>query len=171
MVEEIQRQGGTVDKYVGDAVMALFGAPTDLAEPQSQAVRAALQMQERLQELNKEFAASFGLRIAAGIGLHHGQAAVGVMGAPSKREYSAIGDTVNTASRLEAYTKDAGFSIVASATVVDALAPDVRERAAPTDLGEIRVKGRETAVRVFGLGPRLLPVAADTDAAERLSAH
>jgi adenylate cyclase len=155
MVEEIQRQDGTVDKYVGDAVMALFGAPSDLAEPQTKAVRAALAMQQRLRALNEEFASTFGLRIAVGIGLHHGPAAVGVMGAPSKREYSAIGDTVNTASRLESYTKDAGFSIVASAAIVDALAPELVAEVSPTALGDIHVKGRATAVRVYGLGPRL----------------
>ncbi len=155
MVEEIQRQDGTVDKYVGDAVMALFGAPSDLAEPQTKAVRAALAMQQRLHALNEEFSTTFGLRIAVGIGLHHGPAAVGVMGAPSKREYSAIGDTVNTASRLESHTKDSGFSIVASAAVVDALAPELRAELTPTQLGDIHVKGRTTAIRVYGLGPQL----------------
>ncbi len=153
MVEEIQRQDGTVDKYVGDAVMALFGAPSDLAEPQTKAVRAALGMQRRLLALNEEFASTFGLRIAIGIGLHHGPAAVGVMGAPSKREYSAIGDTVNTASRLESYTKEAGFSIVASAAVVESLAPELTAELAPTALGEVHVKGRATAVRVYGTRP------------------
>jgi len=155
MVEEIQRQDGTVDKYVGDAVMALFGAPSDLAQPQTKAVRAALAMQQRLRALNEEFATAFGLRIAIGIGLHHGPAAVGVMGAPSKREYSAIGDTVNTASRLESYTKEAGFSIVASAAVVDALAPELAAELTPTALGDVRVKGRAAAVSVYGLGPRI----------------
>jgi adenylate cyclase len=153
MVEEIQQQGGTVDKYVGDAVMALFGAPNDLPDAPERAVRAALGMQHRLEELNREFKASFGLQIATGIGLHHGPAAVGVMGAPSKREYSAIGDTVNTASRLEGFTKDAGYPIIASATVVEALSPELRQQLAPVDLGAIQVKGRAASIEVFGLAP------------------
>jgi adenylate cyclase len=153
MVEEIQQQGGTVDKYVGDAVMALFGAPYDLPDAPERAVRAALGMQHRLQELNREFKASFGLEIATGIGLHHGPAAVGVMGAPSKQEYSAIGDTVNTASRLESFTKEAGYPIVASATVVEALSPELRQQLAPVDLGAIQVKGRVASIEVFGLAP------------------
>src|SRR5581483_3416186 len=118
MVEEIQRQGGTVDKYVGDAIMALFGAPDDLPDAPVRAVRAAMAMQARLVPLNEHFAREFGVRIATGIGLHHGPAAVGVMGAPAKREYSAIGDTVNTASRLEGLTKDVGYAIVAGEIVV-----------------------------------------------------
>jgi adenylate cyclase len=171
MVEEIQLQGGTVDKYVGDAVMALFGAPNDLPDAPERAVRAALAMQQRLAALNQEFTASFGLRIATGIGLHHGPAAVGVMGAPSKREYSAIGDTVNTASRLESFTKDAGYPIVASATVVAALSPAVREQVAPVDLGAIQVKGRAAAIEVFGLGSAFSRAATphDTAAAAHLS--
>jgi adenylate cyclase len=158
MVEEIQREDGTVDKYVGDAIMALFGAPSDIAEPQTKAVRAALGMQRRLGVLNEEFAVEFGLRLAIGVGLHHGPAAVGIMGAPSKREYSAIGDTVNTASRLESFTKDAGYSIVASAAVVEALAPGLAAEVVPTELGDIQVKGRTAAVRVYGLGARALRV-------------
>jgi adenylate cyclase len=73
------------------------------------------------------------------------------MGAPSKREYSAIGDTVNTASRLEGFTKDAGYPIIASATVIEALSPELRRQVAPVDLGAIQVKGRAASIEVFGL--------------------
>lgn len=157
MVEEIQAQGGTVDKYVGDAIMALFGAPEDQPDAPARAVRAALGMQRRLAALNSDLAREVGKPIAAGIGLHHGPAAVGVIGAPAKREYSAIGDTVNTASRLEGLSKDVGYAIVAGAGVVAALPPDLLAEVAPQDLGEISVKGRATSVRVFGLGPPLNP--------------
>jgi adenylate cyclase len=152
MVEEIQAQGGTVDKYVGDAIMALFGAPDDLPDAPLRAVRAAVGMQRRLAALNAQIVAVGTRPIATGIGLHHGPAAVGVMGAPAKREYSAIGDTVNTASRLEGLTKDAGYPIVASDTVVAALSDEMRAELAPRDLGAMTVKGRAEAVRVYGLG-------------------
>ncbi len=155
MVEEIQAQGGTVDKYVGDAIMALFGAPDDMQDAPERAVRAALAMQERLAALNAEFRAAGDPEIAAGIGLHHGPAAVGVMGAPSKREYSAIGDTVNTASRLEGLTKNAGYGIVVSARVVEALPAGLVAAVQPHDLGDLPVKGRTASVRVFGLGAPL----------------
>jgi len=153
MVEEIQVWGGTVDKYVGDAIMALFGAPDDLPDAPARAVRAALGMQRRLVGLNERFAAEFGQTVAMGIGLHHGPAAVGIIGAPSKREYSAIGDTVNTASRLESFTKEAGYAIAASAQVVDALPPDLLAEVRPHDLGDVAVKGRVASVRIYGLGP------------------
>jgi len=155
MVEEVQAQGGTVDKYVGDAIMALFGAPDDQPDAPARAVRAALAMQRRLAAVNAEFAMAGYPTIAAGIGLHHGPAAVGVMGAPSKREYSAVGDTVNTASRLEGLTKTAGYAVVASAAVVAALPAALVAQVAPHDLGEMEVKGRAASVRVYGLGPPL----------------
>ena len=154
MVDEIQAHGGTVDKYVGDAVMALFGAPDDQPDAPARAVRAALGMQKRLTALNVRFAEEYGHKLAMGIGLHHGPAAVGIIGAPSKREYSAIGDTVNTASRLESFTKDAGYAIAASAVVVEALPGDMLADLQPHDLGDVAVKGRTAMVRVFGLGPR-----------------
>ena len=157
MVEEIQAQGGTVDKYVGDAIMALFGAPEDQPDAPARAVRAALGMQRQLRALNAEFVREGGKPIATGIGLHHGPAAVGVIGAPAKREYSAIGDTVNTASRLESLTKDVGFAIAASAAVVAALPAELAAQVSPRDLGEITVKGKTEGVRVFGLGPPLDP--------------
>jgi adenylate cyclase len=137
---------------VGDAIMALFGAPDDLPDAPARAVRAALAMQRRLAALNDEFTATGDPTIATGIGLHHGPAAVGIMGAPSKREYSAIGDTVNTASRLESATKDVGYAIVASAAVVAALPADLRAEVAPHDLGALAVKGRAATVETFGLG-------------------
>jgi adenylate cyclase len=159
MVEEIHAQGGTVDKYVGDAIMALFGAPDDQPDAPARAVRAALGMQRRLIGLNEVFAVELGRTIASGIGIHHGPAAVGVIGAPSKREYSAIGDTVNTASRLEGLTKDAGYAIAVSATVVEALPEELRIAVAPHDLGEMAVKGRSARIRVYGLGmPIALPI-------------
>lgn len=157
MVEEIHAQGGTVDKYVGDAIMALFGAPDDLPDSSACAVRAALGMQKRLAILNQQFGREFGTTLAAGIGLHHGMAAVGIMGCPAKREYSAIGDTVNTASRLESFTKDAGYGITASVDVVNALPADLLLEVKPQDLGDVALKGRSATVRVYGLGEPLAP--------------
>jgi adenylate cyclase len=151
MVEVIRDQGGTVDKYVGDAIMALFGAPDPLPNAAAAAARAALGMRQRLAALYQDDPGGGGAALAIGIGLHYGPAAVGIIGAPSKREYSAIGDTVNTASRLEGFTKDSGYGIVASGEIVDRLPADLLAGMTVSDLGLVALRGRAARIQAFGL--------------------
>ncbi|MEP6923918.1 MAG: adenylate/guanylate cyclase domain-containing protein [Pyrinomonadaceae bacterium] len=102
MTELIFMHGGTLDKYIGDGLMALFGAPTASPQDATNSVRTAIAMQRRLQELNIELKADGFEELGIGIGLHTGEAIVGYIGCEKRSEYTAIGDTVNLAARLEA---------------------------------------------------------------------
>jgi len=145
MTEAIHRHGGTVDKFIGDGIMAFFGAPEPLEEPRRSALRAALNMQTRLEELNAELRAEERPPLRIGIGLHFGIAAVGHVGSAARNEYTAIGDTVNTASRVEGLSKDSGYPLVVTADFLEGL-----EEASGFDaLGEKAIKGR-SPVQVFG---------------------
>ena len=104
MVDIIFKNKGTLDKYIGDGILAFFGAPIVRAEHADSAVTTAIEMVSRMDELNKELALQTPLRI--GIGIHSGEAIVGNIGSQRKMEYTIIGDTVNTASRVEGLTKE-----------------------------------------------------------------
>jgi len=101
MTEIIFEHGGTLDKYIGDGLMAIFGAPTASEEDALNAVKAAVTMQKRLVQLNTELYAEGYGNVSIGIGLHTGEATIGYIGSNKRSEYTAIGDTVNLASRLE----------------------------------------------------------------------
>ncbi|MDQ6786432.1 MAG: GAF domain-containing protein [Acidobacteriota bacterium] len=101
MSEIIFAYGGTLDKYIGDGLMAIFGAPTATAEDAKNALKAAVTMQNRLTTLNRELESEGFRPITIGIGLHTGEATIGYIGSEQRSEYTAIGDTVNLASRLE----------------------------------------------------------------------
>ncbi|MEW6386619.1 MAG: adenylate/guanylate cyclase domain-containing protein [Thermodesulfobacteriota bacterium] len=147
--EPILRQGGTVDKFIGDAVMALFGSPVPHADHARRALGTALEMTQ----VAREFSAWMEQRFAdrslpefnIGVGLHTGEAVVGNIGSPKRLEFTSIGDTVNLASRLEGLTKELGWQIVASRETVTAAGPGVvtgrRE--------SLQVKGRQEAVEVL----------------------
>ncbi len=141
--ETVFRHGGALDKFIGDAIMAFWGAPTDDARHAEHAVACALDMAANLAPFNAELAGS-GIKIEIGIGLHTGPAVVGFVGSKRKLEYTAIGDTVNLASRIEGETKGRTRILVSAAT---------REACAHAfgfrDFGEIAVKGRQAVVRVF----------------------
>ena len=101
MTDIIFAHGGTLDKYLGDGLMALFGAPTATPQDAANAVNAAVAMQRRIMGINQELRSEGLAEIGVGIGLHTGEATVGYIGSERRSEYTAIGDTVNTASRLE----------------------------------------------------------------------
>jgi class 3 adenylate cyclase len=145
----IQARDGTVDKFLGDGIMAFFGAPRPTGNPCRQAFDAARQMQDRLRELNGELAREGGPTLRVGVGLHAGEVIVGHVGPAERHEYTAIGDVVNLASRLEGLTKETGHAVVCSRAVVDAL-PD-EDRFVP--LGQRSVRGRHAAVELFGWTP------------------
>ncbi|MFO1124925.1 MAG: adenylate/guanylate cyclase domain-containing protein [Methylocystis sp.] len=152
MTDAILEQDGTVDKYMGDAVVAFWNAPLDIDDHPRKAVVAALKMRAALVDLNAhraQAAAASGhvaQPAAMGLGLHLGPCSVGNMGSIRRFDYSILGDTVNLASRLEGASKAFQTDIVASAAVRDA-APDF----AWLDLGRVRVVGKSEATQVFAI--------------------
>ncbi len=145
MVEAIHAHGGTLDKFIGDGIMAFFGAPEPHQNAAQDAFECARDMLTRLDALNREFAAEGIDPIHIGIGLHLGDVIVGHIGSEARHEYSAIGDPVNVASRLESLTKEVGYPIVCSREVARALT----ESQGLVDLGEHPIKGH-VPVAVFG---------------------
>lgn len=136
---EIFEQFGTLDKFLGDGVMALFGAPVEVADHELAAVRAAMAMAARLDELRKET----GTQVGFGIGIHAGEAIVGNIGTPQLMSYTAIGDVVNVAARLESEARSG--EILISGEVYERINSHVEVE----ELGSIYVKGRLQPVRTF----------------------
>jgi adenylate cyclase len=152
MTDAILAAEGTVDKYIGDAIMAFWNAPLDVADHARRAVDAALKMRLELETFNKqreEQALQTGREfrpVEMGIGLNLGLCSVGNMGSSRRFDYSILGDSVNLASRLEGASKNYCVDIIASETVVSHAA-DV----AWLELDTLRVKGRTAAVKIFTL--------------------
>jgi adenylate cyclase len=142
-VEVIFRHGGCLDKFIGDAIMAFWGAPLDDPQHARHAVTAALEMSEALEAFRRELGEA-GAAFDVGIGLNSGPAVVGLIGSENKREYTAIGDTVNLASRIEGLTKGVARILVSQETM--RLTEGVFQFA---DRGSFPVKGREQPVRLF----------------------
>lgn len=139
---------GTLDKFIGDSIMAFWNAPVDVANHPRKALRAALGMRETLARLNADDAFGFGAtqEVGIGIGIHTGLACVGNMGAETRFNYSAVGDTVNIAARIEAACKEVSFDILVSEATAQAL-PDC----ALLDAGALGLKGKTTRTRLFAV--------------------
>jgi adenylate cyclase len=145
MTDIIEEHGGFVDKYIGDAVVAIFGAPVEGTDHAVNAVRAALHCCEHLNERNRTAAISNGTILTHRIGLNSGQALVGNIGSRRRFNYTAMGDAVNLASRVEGANKYYGTSILASEATVAFSDTTFKWR----EIDEIRVKGRIQPVRIF----------------------
>ena len=143
MTDIIFAHGGTLDKYLGDGLMALFGAPTATPDDASNALNAAVAMQRRLMGINRELRDEGFPEIGVGMGLHTGEAIIGYIGSERRSEYTAIGDTVNTSSRLESNARG-GEILISDAT---AQAAHSRYKLQPRD--PIMVKNREQPVRLW----------------------
>ena len=143
MTDIIFAHGGTLDKYLGDGLMALFGAPTATPDDASNALNAAVAMQRRLLGINRELRDEGFQEIGVGMGLHTGEVVVGYIGSDRRSEYTAIGDAVNTSSRLESNARG-GEILISDAT---AQAAHSRYKLLPRD--PIMVKNREQPVRLW----------------------
>ena len=144
LTQVIRRHRGTIDKYMGDCVMAFWGAPLEAPDHASLAVNAALDMVREVERINREHAAQGLPAIGVGIGLSTGPMCVGDMGSDMRRSYTVVGDAVNLGSRLEGLSRQYGVDVVAS---------DATRAAAPQhvwqELDRVRVKGKASAVTIF----------------------
>jgi adenylate cyclase len=147
MTDVVFKFEGTVDKYIGDAIMAIFGAPLDMPDHACRAIRAALEMRERLEEFNAERREGPVLRIR--IGINSGKAVAGEIGSINKKEYTVLGDTVNTASRLESSVAKPMMIVIGENTHAAA-----RREFECRSLGPATLKGKEKEVAVYEvIGP------------------
>jgi class 3 adenylate cyclase/ActR/RegA family two-component response regulator len=142
MAEVVIRHGGMVDQFIGDALMAVFGAPEPVEDHATRAVACAVAMQARQAELNEDVARDGRPEIVMGIGINTGRVVAGTVGGGGRLEYTVVGDAVNIAARLQG--EAAGGEIVASASTISA-AGDL----AAEPIGARQVKGREEPVEVF----------------------
>ena len=147
MVDVIFQNGGRLDKFIGDAIMAVYGAPYSQPDDVHRAVKSAFEMQQRLRSLNKRLSEEGKPELSIGVGLSTGLVHAGVIGTAEKMEYAVIGDTVNTASRLEHLTKEVKVPILLSQATYEA----VKDKVEVADLGEKEIRGRHEKLHVYGL--------------------
>ncbi|MBK7582814.1 MAG: adenylate/guanylate cyclase domain-containing protein [Myxococcales bacterium] len=147
MIEVIFRNHGTLDKFLGDGLMVIFGAPEHDDHQEENAIRAALEMQAEMRALSAAWQELGRKEVRIGIGIHSGYAVVGSVGSQRRMEYTAIGDCVNLASRLESATKEFGVDILVS----DFTHAAARNGFTYKALGPVVVKGRKDAVNVFAV--------------------
>jgi adenylate cyclase len=142
MTDIIFRHDGTLDKFIGDAIMAIFGAPLQMKDHADRAVKAALEMRDRLQEMNREKFIENKINIR--IGINSGRVVAGDIGSPKRIEYTVLGNTVNIASRLESSVAKPGQIVVGKNTY-----EDVKTRFETRELGEFSLKGLEKSSMVY----------------------
>jgi len=147
MTETILERKGTLDKYIGDAIMAIFNAPLSIKNHQHQAARSALAMIEKLNAMQPELKIEYGMELHIGVGLHCGEAVVGNLGSSRRFDYTAIGDVVNLASRVESITKMYRVPIIITGSMEKHLADSFIRR----PLDRITVKGKTVPANIFEL--------------------
>jgi len=143
LTDIVFKHEGTLDKYMGDALMAIFNAPKDIKNHELKACMAALEMQKEIEIMNK----SAGNKVFIGIGINSGKAVVGNIGSDVRKEYTAIGDNVNLASRIEGLTRQYNVSIIISESVYE----KVKDFVIARDLDLVKVKGKTRTVRIYEL--------------------
>jgi adenylate cyclase len=140
-VNAVQKLHGMTDKFIGDAGMFIFGAPLDLEDHETKAVQAAIDIQEGIAELNKTLFTP----VEIGVGIQSGEAVIGNMGSDTRFDYSAIGDPVNTAARLESATKEVGVNILIGQETAKNCKLVLKS------LKPIKVKGKQESLKIYGI--------------------
>jgi len=148
IVKVINRHQGVVDKFIGDAAMAVFGLDNESLAAEN-SVKAAIEIRNNLENLNKELSLEGLPKIDNGVGIHFGPVIAGNMGSPDRLEYTVIGDTVNTASRLEALSKENDFKILMSSKVEEMLKN--KQLYSYTNLGMFDLRGKSEKINVYGV--------------------
>jgi adenylate cyclase len=141
----VRKHRGTLDKYIGDAIMAFWGAPVDDPEHAKNAVRTGLEMHVALQELNKDLVARGWPELKIGVGVNTGPMTVGDMGSPVRQSYTVMGDAVNLGSRLEGITKQYGVGFIAGESTRELVKKEFVFR----ELDLVRVKGKDKPVGIY----------------------
>ncbi len=149
MTEIVFRHGGTVDKYIGDCVMALYNVPFEDPEHAVKAVRTGLEFQERTLAVSKRWEEKLGIAIRNGVGINTGDAVVGTLGSKQRLEYTAIGDTINLGARLESITKEYKSNIIISESTYEL----VKGQFVTKELGDVTVKGKTKPVKIYSVLP------------------
>jgi adenylate cyclase len=149
MTEIVFRYGGTVDKYIGDCVMALYNVPREDPKHAIKAVHTALEFQERTLAVSKRWEEKLGIAIRNGVGINTGEAVVGTLGSEQRLEYTAIGDTINLGARLESITKDYKTNIIISESTYEL----VKGHFVTKELGDVTVKGKTQPVKIYAVLP------------------
>jgi adenylate cyclase len=149
---------GTLDKYIGDAVMAFWGAPIDSEDHASQSCEAAIQMQRKLDLERARFKQEFGINVEVGIGINSGVVSVGNMGSNDNLSYTVIGDDVNLASRLEGLTKYYGVKIVTTRQTIERIEAKSKTPPPHRTLDFVKVKGKKQAVEIIQVMEKEYPL-------------
>jgi adenylate cyclase len=145
MTDIILKHGGTVDKYMGDCIMAFWNAPLDCPNHQEKAIISAREMERKLKRMNiKE---EFGTELKIGIGINTGEAVVGNMGSEQRFDYSVLGDAVNLASRLEGISKNYDTTIV----IGEDTYKTVKDKFKFRKLDDVQVKGKSNKVAIYSI--------------------
>jgi adenylate cyclase len=152
MTEIVFKHGGTVDKYIGDCIMALYNVPFEDPEHAVKAVRTGLEFQERTIAVSQRWEAKLGIAIRNGVGITTGEAVVGTLGSRQRLEYTAIGDTINLGARLESITKDYRTNIIISEFTYE----HVKDHFVTRELGDVTVKGKTRPVKIYAVLPNSL---------------
>jgi adenylate cyclase len=150
MVDVVIAHGGMVNDFIGDGMLAVFGAPADDAEHAWHAVLTAFEMLETLERLNARWRAAGGVPLAIGVAINTGTVFAGSMGSPRRKKYTVMGDPVNTTARMEGLNSQLGTTILLSGATVAA----VKDRVVVEDRGSVMMKGKAEAVEIFELTRR-----------------
>lgn len=150
LAEVVRKHSGTVDKFLGDGMLAVFGAPEPLTDHAQRAIAAAIEIDALVAKLRQRTGA---MDINVGVGVHSGEVVVGCLGSGLRMEFTVLGDTVNTASRLEALTKELGHSVLIS----DETCVAANSNASLVEAGALKMRGRSVATKLWTLETPLAP--------------